>query len=646
MKAGVFSLALIGLADAASPVSKVVKLLTTMQEETEDALSEDKKIHDKYQCWCKKTIEETTTAIEEAKSSIETNEGVEQSSASSIASLSVQISDLKKELEEKRETLAQANADRLKSTKEFQETNQELTDAIGALKGAITVLKKHQSFLQVGKKSPEIATLTGALERYATTHGEKITPSQRSAVESYLQAPSFDSYSSQSGQIFGILTTMLEQFEEDQSTATTNEEKAAKDHAALVKTLTENIKNLEKSLQKKMVQKAEAEGAKQEAAAAIAEAKNAQVAAEDLLAETEQSCQEEVTEYDTRTKEQTEELAAVSKAIEFLNSDEAHALFGKTFSFVQTKMQKANNAARKAKLVSVMSKLRNAGVSGVSQLLLQTMKIPEGTFTVIIDKIDQLVIDIKKEMVNDVKERDAAIELMHKLETEIQALENEKANLTAKLDQLTADIEKLTADLEALNTENAELEQSIKDAGANRSQENAQFQKEQANLSASVEILKKTVNVLASFYEKNALLQQPAGFKTYEKNQGGNKVLAMINKIISDAEQEQALGINTENAQQTAYEKVVKEMNLTVDANNKEILDKTAIKADKEVKKNETEQALEDNTNNLVTKNDALSTAKADSDFLIKNFDLRQEHATNEIEALKEAKAFLQGMTA
>jgi uncharacterized protein YoxC len=309
-------------------------------------------------------------------------------------------------------------------------------------------------------------------------------------------------------------------------------------------------------------------------------------------------------------------------------------------------MQKTAISARKAALVATISKLREAGVTGVSQLLLQTMKIPEGTFTVIIDKIDQLVVDIKEEMVNDVKERDAAIELMHKLETEIQALENEKANLTAKLDKLTADITKLTEELEALNTENAELEQSIKDAGANRSQENAAFQKEQANLSASVEILKKTVNVLASFYEKNSLLQQPAGFKTYEKNAGGNKVLAMINKIISDAEQEQALGINTENSQQTAYEKVVKEMNLTVDANNAEILDKTAVKADKEVKKNETEQALEDNTNNLVTKNGALSTAKADSDFLIKNFDLRQEHATNEIEALKEAKAFLQGMTA
>lgn len=646
MKAGVFSLALIGLADAASPVSKVVKLLTTMQEETETALTEDKKIHDKYQCWCKKTIEETTDTIDEAKSSIETNEGVEQSSASSIASLSVGIDDLKKELEEKRETLAQANADRLKSTKEFQATNQELTDAIGALKGAVTVLKKHQSFLQVGKKGPETSQITAALDRYATIHGEKITPSQRSSVEAFLQGPSFDSYSSQSGQIFGILSEMLAQFEEDQSTATTNEEKSAKDHAALVSTLTENIKNLEKSLQKKMVQKAQAEGAKQEAASAIAEAKNAQVAAEDLLAETQQSCQEEVTEYDTRTKEQTEELAAISKAVEFLNSDEAHALFGKTFSFVQTKMQKAASASRKAQLVSVMTKLRNAGVSGVSSLLLQSMAIPAGTFTVIIDKIDQLVIDIKKEMGNDVKERDAAIELMHKLETEIQELENDKANLTAKLDQLTADIAKLTEELEALNKENSELEQSIKDAGAMRSQENAEFQKEQANLSASVEILKKTVNVLASFYEKNSLLQQPAGFKTYEKNQGGNKVLAMINKIISDAEQEQALGINTENSQQASYEKVVKEMNLTVDANNAEILDKTAVKADKSVKKNETETSLEDNTNNLVTKNDALSTAKADSDFLIKNFDLRQEHATNEIEALKEAKAFLQGMTA
>jgi len=275
-------------------------------------------------------------------------------------------------------------------------------------------------------------------------------------------------------------------------------------------------------------------------------------------------------------------------------------------------------------------------VTGAAQLLLQATKIPKGTFTVIIDKITLLVEDIKKEMKNDEKERDTAIAKMHELEGKIQQTTHKKTNLEAKQESLNAEIEELTAKLERLNTENAELEDSIKSAGASRSQENAEFQKEQANLADSVKILKKTVTVLAQFYEKNAFLQQPAGLKTYEKNAGGTKVLAMINKIISDAEQQQALGISTENSQQTAYEKVVKEMNLTIDANNAQVIDTEEQKAQAKADLTSTEDSLKSATNTLENQNMELSTVTADSDFLRKNFDLRQEHAITEIDWFKQ----------
>lgn len=569
--------------------------------------------------------------------------------ASDVAALATNLEELKKNLAEKQQSLEDAEAQRHKDTSSFQSTNKELTEAIGALKGAITVLKKHQSFLQVDAKAPEVPTLTAALERYAFSHGEQITPSQRSAVQAFLQGPSFDSYSNQSGEIFGILSQMLEQFQEDQSNAESEEAKARDNFAALSASLRESIDQHTKRIQEKTAQKGEAEAAKQNAAVAIREAKEQQAAEENTLAGANQSCEEEGREYDARSKEQAAELQAIGQAVDFLNSDEAHALFGETFSFVQTKIQnrmrKAELTTRKDKLVSVVSKLRSVGVSGVGQLLLQAAEIPKGTFTVVITKIDSLVEDIKKEMANDVVERDTAIQQIHQYKSEIQELNNRKENLEAKLESLTADIEKLADDIAALNEENEKLDEAIKTAGANRSQENADFQKEQANLSGSVAVLKKTLTVLESFYNKQAFLQQPAGFQTYEKNAGGQKVLAMINKIISDAQQTQALGINDENSQQKAYEKLVKDMNLTVDANNDAIASKTEEKANKTVTKTEKEQELGSTNNDLKDKNTVLKSTEETSDFIRKNFDIRQAHQTQEIEALNQAKAFLQGMT-
>ncbi len=70
------------------------------------------------------------------------------------------------------------------------------------------------------------------------------------------------------------------------------------------------------------------------------------------MAEATETCTQNEQEYSERSKSRAEELAAVGKALEFLNSDEAHELFGKALGFLQV----ASDSADKARDV-----LRRAG---------------------------------------------------------------------------------------------------------------------------------------------------------------------------------------------------------------------------------------------------------------------------------------------
>merc|ERR1740117_1836120 len=69
-----------------------------------------------------------------------------------------------------------------------------------------------------------------------------------------------------------------------------------------------------------------------------------------FLANLKERCQNMDQEYEERTKTRQMEIGAVSKALAFLSSDEAHDLFTRTFNFVQVGVSiKSHRRAQVAK---------------------------------------------------------------------------------------------------------------------------------------------------------------------------------------------------------------------------------------------------------------------------------------------------------
>merc|ERR1719426_739498 len=117
----------------------------------------------------------------------------------------------------------------------------------------------------------------------------------------------------------------------------------------------------------------------------------------------------------------------------------------------------------------------------------------------------------------------------------------------------------------------------------------------------------------------------------------------MIQKIIDDAKSLEAEAIRAEEDAQKAYEDFVKETNASIEANNKDIVNKSDVKAKTEISLVKSKEGKE----SVMVELQQLSNHEADlhnsCDFVMKNFDIRQTARDEEIEALKQAKAILSG---
>merc|ERR1719432_343545 len=119
--------------------------------------------------------------------------------------------------------------------------------------------------------------------------------------------------------------------------------------------------------------------------------------------------------------------------------------------------------------------------------------------------------------------------------------------------------------------------------------------------------------------------------------------MSMIEQIISDAKAMEAEAIRSEEDAQKAYEDFVKDTNASIEANSKDIMNKSEEKAKAETDLVETKEAKEAAMLELEQLSNYNAELHQSCDFVLKNFDLRQAARDEEVEALKQAKAILSG---
>merc|ERR1719171_2081878 len=135
----------------------------------------------------------------------------------------------------------------------------------------------------------------------------------------------------------------------------------------------------------------------------------------------------------------------------------------------------------------------------------------------------------------------------------------------------------------------------------------------------------------------------PPGFKAYKKSGGGSGGMGMLPQIINDAKQMEVDTIRAEEDAQKAYEDFVKDTNGSIEANKKAIVNKSEEKAKAEADLRQAEEDHEGVMLELEQLSNFNGELHTSCDFVLKNFEIRQTARSEEIEALKQAKAILSG---
>jgi hypothetical protein len=726
----------VALANEESPVKRVVGLLEKMKAELQAEADKEAEMYDQMVCWCETNEKEKTLAIAQAEATIEDLQAEIEQRSARFGELGTEIEAMKKQIAEDTAALKEATGIREKDAGSFRDEEKASVQAITNLKNAIGVLGKHQG-LERGLKDPkgaslaqipssEVLGLRVVLADIADKHEMLMTRKDTSAISllavgsssvqaskgslskqlldamddgtppislniaervlaktaaadekkaSFLQGkqPMSQSYASQSDGIFGILTTMLDEFEADLASSQKSESTSASDFAALSAAKTEQI-----SVGKEKLDELEGDNAANQKALSDAK-ENLQLTTDQRAADVEflrnlkLTCNDLDAQWAARSKTRSDEIVAVAETITILTEDDNHDQLKAggvaLLSFLQVQETSAMRAIRvKASTVlrqaakdpdfdndDLLAAWRGRAASKMqnprAQLSTLAVSVQLDSFTKVKEMIDKLVAELKVQQQEEVDFKAYCTKELDGNEKGTFNKNEEKEDLETKLKQLAALIEKLTTEIAEANAQIAETQLEVKKASQSREDANAEFQTVVSDQRATQGILAKALQRLKDFYATRlsgrALLQvkqtPPVQFNTYKNNAGASPVMGLIEQIVEDSKALEKEAITGEYQAQADYEKMVKDSNKLVADLSDAVNAKTKATSQAQIDSSQANTDLDMANSEL----ESLAAYEADlhhqCDFVLKNFDIRQKARLQEMEAISQAKAILSG---
>jgi len=119
--------------------------------------------------------------------------------------------------------------------------------------------------------------------------------------------------------------------------------------------------------------------------------------------------------------------------------------------------------------------------------------------------------------------------------------------------------------------------------------------------------------------------------------------MGMLQNVIADSKAVEADATHDEQTAQAAYESFVKDSNTEITSLQKEITDKSSLKAQADGDKVSAEADHKSTMGDLEDLNNLAGNLHRSCDFLLKNFEARQSARAQEIDALNQAKAIMSG---
>mmetsp|Transcript_61556 Transcript_61556/g.97610 ORF Transcript_61556/g.97610 Transcript_61556/m.97610 type:complete len:654 (-) Transcript_61556:81-2042(-) len=631
------------------PVTKVVNLLKDMQSNLEKEAKDDEDTYEKMQCWCKSNGDEKAKSIEEAQNHVKALAARVDELTATSSRLTSEITHTEDEVSSNEKALESAETLRSKQLTEFAADEKDLTQSATSVNKALDVIGTNQSsFLQTSKG--RLANALTQLKSVLSKHERLLSKAQRSKVESLLN-PKLKSQFLQTsretpGGVAGVLSGLKDSFEVQLSDLKKQEAEDKKAHEGLVKAKTEEIQASKKQLEAKKEQKASADLEKEQSKQDIKDTTAALEADGAVSTEVKEKCAVMDTDYDKRSKLRSEEQAAVSKTIEVLTADEAHDVFGKTFSFLQV----SSHDNRQDRAAAVLAAAGRKLDSRLTTLAL-TMKLD--SFEKVKKAIDEMKADLKKQQAAEVEQKDWCVDELQKTKLETQDKTHSEQQKLAELEALQSKVAQLGADIKSLEDEVAEMNKQTQVAGQNREKENKEFQGVVMEQRQTQKLLQQASASLKKFYVKAPAFIQAkkskAGepeFKDYKEQSASFGVISMLQQLIADAKAMEVEATHAETSAQEDYEAFAKATTASIETKKKEMTTKAGEKGASEASLVEARQDKEGLTTELAELAALTGELHNQCDTLMQQFDARQSARSDEMDSLDQAKSMLSGAKA
>lgn len=637
----------------ANPIRKVVTMLQNMQKKITAEADKEQKMFDKFMCYCKNSDSTLGTSISSGQNKVAELE-------SSIAAGTAEKKQLEQELKddqisrvEAKDAMKKATAIREKEAKVYATESASLKSNIQALGGAIAAISKGMSgaFLQ---------TNTAAQVRQIALNGPSMSDTDRQDLMAFLSNGHASGYMPQSGEITGILKTLSDEMEKSLADATADEKGAVASYDGLMSAKTKQVQALTAAIEAKSkrvgdlgVKIAMMKNDKDDTADAVSQDQK-------FLADLAQNCKTKKAEWDDICSMRAQEMVALADTIKILNSDDALELFKKTLpsaSFIQ--LESSNSAIRGKALAFIVNARKHVKPALALDFVELALRGKKMGFGKVIKMVDDMVAQLKVEQTDDDTKKEYCDLQFDTTDDKKKALEQKISDLETSIADAKEGISTTKTELEALDDGIRALDNSVSESTEQRKEEHAAHTELMAGNNAAKELLKFAKNRLNKFYNPKAYKAPPAreldlaqaapgpapeapgAFK--KKGEESNGVIAMIDLLVNDLDREMQTSEVEEKEAQKEYTQMMADSAEKRAQDSKLITEKESMKAELESELESSKEGKLSTTKELMGTLEYISGLHKECDWLLKNYEVRKEARSSEVDALGKAKAVLSG---
>merc|ERR1719440_1746348 len=359
---------------------------------------------------------------------------------------------------------------------------------------------------------------------------------------------------------------MYDSFTADLEKDNAEEGDKQKSYEELKATKEEELAKLEESLTSET--KTEAERTKEVADdKAMRDTTQEQLAAdEDFFKSTKEKCEEKAKHWAQRSRLRKQEIDAISKAVEILDSDEAKSTFEESTKFLQLSAvvhRKKGDKHSKAyqKLRSLATKFHSLKLA---QIAVSVKSKSGGHFDDVIAMIDKMIGELREEEQDDIAHRDRCENKQNKNKIDKEDAEYTKEKAEKEIERLTEAIEAKQKEIEDLEKKMEDITKEKEEIKEQREKETEEFKKAQKADEDAIKLLQEAKNKLTEYYRDTKAFVQVEEKPQPETNwQGGDYkgskgeargVIAIIDMLQEDLKKELKSQGQDEIDAQTKYE--------------------------------------------------------------------------------------------